>query len=856
MKNDLEIVFKYIKSYKSRSLAIILSIILGTSLIVGVGTLSRGAQQAELDSMKRETGTNHVHFKDINKEQLELVKKGKDIKNLSITSYYASTDVGEKLPINISHATENYLTSNSKIIKGRYPKEKNEIVIEEWILNSMGLEPNINQELTFKLYQKDKPETFKVVGVLKDRYKEKSVGICELFLGFDESNLNKFNAYVEFNEYSDINKNINDIASLAKLNKEDNIRKNSMLIESVRNNGSLDTESRNTAIAMSLFAGLVIYSIYTISVYQRIREYGMLRAIGATNLKVFKLMLEELFILSLISMPIGIIFGMGGAQIFNKIAGNIKIEGNISISPFIIPSKIILLSIICTLVVMFFISLMTYIKIKKVAPIEAIRRNFNLDKKFKRNNFIINKLSKTISPTKAISMKNIFRDKKAFILIILSMSIGGIMVIKINYAYSRSENMDTDRNQKTFMNGDFILNVNGSTDKENGLKDEQINQIRKIDGISEVKTAKTLATRMPLEKNKLLDMKFFENMSNGGYFGKVLNGLLIEDKENGGYLLKQKLKGFNDEMLNSLNDYLISGKIDTNKMKNTNLAVVYIPHTYELFEGYRDIGDHNNGKPIVNIKVGDAVKVIYPKGKIDTQTYWKAKDNYEYEEHEFKVGAVVDYPFADDNQYSGDSGVDIIISDSYFKSITNLDNYNVVYANIKKGADHNAINKKLGKIGSKVPGTTTIDIVKEKETHDKMAQKTLIYDYGVIVVLFIISVFNIINNVSYNLTSRTSEFGMLQAIGISQRDFRNMIIFEGLLYGLFSSVIVIVLGFLIQLRMYDTYGFKDYGMEFAIAYKDYLLIVATNIIIGLLATYFPSRKIKENNIVEAINIIE
>ena len=47
------------------------------------------------------------------------------------------------------------------------------------------------------------------------------------------------------------------------------------------------------------------------------------------------------------------------------------------------------------------------------------------------------------------------------------------------------------------------------------------------------------------------------------------------------YLLKQKLKGFNDEMLKSLNEYLVSGKIDIEKMKKENLAVVYMPYIYD-----------------------------------------------------------------------------------------------------------------------------------------------------------------------------------------------------------------------------------------------------------------------------------
>lgn len=858
MRNDLEIVFKYIKSYKSRSLAIVLSVVLASALIVGVGTLSRSAQQADLDRLKRETGKYHAYFKDINKDQLKIVKSGKDIKDIGITSYYASSDVGEKLPINIIYSDENYLNSDTELLKGRFPKDKNEVVIEEWILNSMGLESKLNQEITFKLYGKEKPETFKVVGILKDRYKDKRVGRCEVFLGLDENKLNNFTANVQFDENSNISENISNITKEASLNKEKQVGINSMLVDSSQNNGRLDTESKTTAIVLSLFAGLVIYSIYTTSIYQRIREYGLLRAIGATNFKVFLLMLYELLALSIVAIPIGITLGVGGAQLFNKFAGNIQFEGPVKETPFVIPTQVISLSIICILLVMFIISILTYMKIRKISPIESIRRNINKDK-IKRSKFIISRLSKNISPTKNISLKNIFRNKKAFIMIMFSMSIGGIMIIKTDYSLTGSEEKTESRNKEFYWQGDFMLSVNGSIDEENGLKDEDIKDIKNINGIDKVETAKILYSRMPVKKDDILDMKFYESQSKGGYTEKVLNGLLIEDKKNNGYLLKQKLKGYNDEMLDELNNYVISGDINKEKMKSENLAVVYVPHAYQPYEDYKDyydIGDHTYGKPIVDIKVGDTVKVKYPKGKIDIEKYWTGKDNYEYDEYEFKVGAIVDYPYADDSMYSGDSGVDVIISDNQFKNITNLDNYDLVYTTMKDGADHEAINKQLGKIGSTVPGTTTVDMTKDKEDNDKMDKKFLIYNYGIVAVIFVISMFNIINNVSYNLTSRTNEFGMLRAVGISDKDFKNMIIYEGLLYGVFSSIIVVVLGILLQINMYKKFGFERIGIEFAIDYKLYIFIIVVNIAVGLFATYLPARKIKETNIVDAINITE
>ena len=472
MGNDLKIVLKYIKSYKYRSLAIIFSIILGTALIVGVGTLSRSAQQADLDRMKRETGTSQVYFKNINKQQLDMIKKKNNIASLSTTSYYASTDIGEKLPINILGVSENYLIKDTKLLKGRFPQAKNEIVVEEWVLNSMGLEPNVNQELTFKLYKKDKPEKFKVVGVLKDRYQEKSLGKCEIFLKEATSDNDKYTAYVEFKEGSDITKDIDEITKEANLNKKEQVRPNLMLIESIEKNGTIDITSKVTAISLSCFAGLVIYSIFNISIYQRIREYGVLRAIGSTNLKIFKLIFGELLALSLISMPIGILIGIGGAQVFNKLAGNIQFEGNIKETPFVIPTNIILLAICCTILVIFIISILTFIKIKRISPIDAIRRNFGADKKVKRSRLITARLFKNMSTTKYISLKNIFRNKKGFIMIILSMSLGGIMIINTNYKMSGEEKRIEKLDKQACFNGDFILTVNGSVSEETGLSKE------------------------------------------------------------------------------------------------------------------------------------------------------------------------------------------------------------------------------------------------------------------------------------------------------------------------------------------------------------------------------------------------
>ena len=399
------------------------------------------------------------------------------------------------------------------------------------------------------------------------------------------------------------------------------------------------------------------------------------------------------------------------------------------------------------------------------------------------------------------------------------------------------------------------MQVNASSDEKVGLSNQDINKIKNIEGIEEVKTARVLQSRLVLPKKDLLEKDFIKELDNEIYVKDVLNGSLIDDKINDTYLMKQKLKGYNDEMLKSLDDYLVSGKIDIDKMKKENLVVVYMPYIYDDNGMKSKVLGANTGSPLANINVGDTVTIKYPKGKIkDVQAYWQGKDNYEYENYTFRVGAIVNYPYADDNMYTADDGIDVIASDKYLDELLGNSNYDVVYANMNE--NHKAINEKLGEIGSTVPGTITTDMTEDKAINEQNLKQKKLLDFGVVAVMFAISVFNIINNVSYNLTSRTSEFGMLRAIGITDRDLRKMITYEGLFYGAISSVIVVVVSLLIQIRMYKTFGFETYGLDFEINYMLYILIVLANIIVGLLATYLPARRIKESSIVEAINIIE
>ena len=87
----LKLVGKYLKSYKSRSIAIMISMIFSISLIVGVGTLRETNNNVELQSMKYKTGPYQVVFNGINNKQFEKISSNKNIEHLGVQCLYKTT---------------------------------------------------------------------------------------------------------------------------------------------------------------------------------------------------------------------------------------------------------------------------------------------------------------------------------------------------------------------------------------------------------------------------------------------------------------------------------------------------------------------------------------------------------------------------------------------------------------------------------------------------------------------------------------------------------------------------------------------------------------------------------------------
>ncbi|SJP59403.1 ABC exporter transmembrane subunit, DevC protein [Clostridioides difficile] len=859
MKKKLNLSNKYIKAYKGRSISISISIILSIALIVGVSILNATNNNLELQNMRYENGIYSVNFEEIDKNQIKMLEKNNAIENFGLTSVYKKTSIEERQSIDIVGANNNYITSNSKVVKGRLPGKKNEMVAEEWVLRNFGIKPEVGQEITLKVYN-DKGETgeekFKLVGIISDRALEKSAARLDLFIPIDLDNYSQIQAYVSFKRGTDIYNEVNKICKTLNI-KDKNTIINRDMADLEISNASINLKDMQVVLIMSFICGIVIYGIFNISIYKRISEYGILRAVGYNNFKILKLILQELLSLYSISIPIGLISGTFGAIIFNNLAGSVstqfifngeEIKVGIVLPVFIIVSCLILIGLINILIAFF-----TYRQVKKISVIDSIKKNLSSND-IKKNFITVGFLKKYMKSYKAISFKNIFRNKKSFVMIVLSMSICGILFIILNYKLDIDMLGKSESFKSQFMNSDFMIDEFASDTTMTGISYNSLKEISSLKGVKDIETSMVMPSRLILNENEISNKVYFKNMndSSSDMYYKML---LDTDKSTNELVLKNNIKGYNDAALKKTSEYLLDGNIDIDKMKKEDLAVLYLP---QIIEGNPRPQFNNSGKSVLDTKVGDKIKVKFRSDKnVSSDEYWLLEDfGKEYDYRDFTVGAIVYYPYMNETSVIGYSTAEVIISEERFRDITGIGAYTSANVNVDKGIDDKKLEKEISKITSKDKDVITRNIIQEKENVASMHKKSKIYNLGITFIVFTITMVNIINNIGYNIIARTNEFGILRAIGLNDLDFKKMIIFEGLLYGIISSVISIIISLILQEFIYNTSGVKSVGVQFNISYIDYLTIIIMNLLLGFITTYVQARKFKDISIIECISKVD
>ncbi|MBT4596795.1 MAG: ABC transporter permease, partial [Candidatus Diapherotrites archaeon] len=125
--------------------------------------------------------------------------------------------------------------------------------------------------------------------------------------------------------------------------------------------------------AVSLIVGAVgiANSMFT-SVLEKIKEIGIMKALGATDGEVLKLFMIESALFGLVGGIIGVIFGIFGSVFLGFLMGGMNMPGRLAMTTLVTP-QLIIIAIILSTGIGFFSGVLPARSASKLKPIDALR---------------------------------------------------------------------------------------------------------------------------------------------------------------------------------------------------------------------------------------------------------------------------------------------------------------------------------------------------------------------------------------------------------------------------------------------------------------------------------------------------
>lgn len=728
---------KNLRINKRKTYLSLITITLAALLLTSAGVIPLNIYKDYRYKTQQESGKYQIAINNLSKENADKISSEGLIEESGESCIYGfKQDEKFSLLYYDDFALE---MSAFRLLEGKMPIADNEIALDEYYLESHNIKKELNTTIHLEyidtLGEINKRE-FKLSGIISTTSQAR---VKEIYYGFisktildslSEDNINwSVYANTSFNKVDQIENYMNEIRDNYGINNDQCVI-NDSFINSNKVDFNLIISVLTVILVIIVATFVVIYSIFYVSINEKVSEYGKLRALGVTKRQIKKMIFSEGFYLSIVGIPIGVILGYILSNIisFNFLFKETPYDSKGSL-------LIIVISIILSLITIA-ISLIKPAKVAmKISPINAITYNPTLIKEGKSR-----KSEKNISVRK-LTLLNIKRYKKRSMMTIASISISVMLFIVIGTVLN-SFNMEKATRQ--YISGDFELSTVRDTEnyKYGSFNESLLNNIKNLNGITEINKVSLVNTSYKNEGN----LKFTTNDS-------MLEG--VEE-------IPSILFGYDENMINLLQESVIEGSIDVNNLRTKNEIIIF-----------RELNDHR-----FNTKVNDIIKININDGE------------NEFEES-FKVQAIVDRSDMESVDLIS-LGEPFLIHNELLNNITNKDC--TIKLQIKCNENTDGINKILSQLvnnNSNIKLKSFIETKKELES-DFMGFK--IVGFSLVIVIAIISLVNYINTILASVISRKREFGILQAIGVSNKQLFSILNFEGWFYLCISTLIAVVIG--------------------------------------------------------------
>jgi len=750
---------------KGRNLVAVFAIVLTTMMFTTLFTLAQSMGRNMTEMYLRQSGTKaHASTKQITDAQIAQLSVHPDIMSFgkSIVLGVAKNQPLVGRQVEIRYGSDQYAKDSFAYpTTGKMPQQKNEIALDTLALERLGIPQELGQAVT--LAWENGSDTFVLCG-----WWEGNLSVYASMAWVSEAFALEAceNASASINEQifgmRMMNITLSDTKNIAQ--QIDKILRESDLTElSFDVNIAYTAEIQNSILAENLpmyggmalvfLAGyLIIYNIFQISVAADIQFYGKLKTLGTTKKQLKKLIYAQGNRLCVIGIPIGLVVGyLLGVWLVPTFIPIKEMRAVVSASPVIFVG-----SALFAYVTVIFSCMLPARLAGKVSPIEALRYTDN-NTSYHKNK----KKSKNGASLQRMAWANLWRNRKRTLMVICSLTLG---LVLMSYFYAKNVSFDVEKYLMDLTVADYEIEdatnniAEGYNPESKTISNAMLKDIMGLKESSAVEATGRLYSKQEQlflseqTKRNLIDFYNEERLADfASYDPSFPEWKTGFDAAVKGQERMYTIYGADGLILEAAvgRNYILDGNFDAELFATGQYCLAIGPSV----SSESKIPTYSVGEKI--LLAGDAFEVMAVLRPL--QPMVAGRDTLAF-----------DLP--------------IVLPANVFIELWPESNLRKFYFNVADEAMAEA-----QALLTKYQQTTAVgmNIISRQtmiEQYKAQTRASAVMGYAVSIIIALIGVLNFINSMVTAIIARKREFAMIQSIGMTKRQLRQMLIFEGLYY--------------------------------------------------------------------------
>ena len=782
---------------KTRNMAAILAISLTAFLFTSVTSLAFGVQKSIVLSLQMEKGTKadgEVAY--MTEEQARELIGSDFVERAGCRQYvgYASNAAGHAVEINYADEVQQELTFCVPT-HGNAPQAANEIATTDLALKALGIVPEVGASIPVEFELRGRTYHFDMVVSGWWEAGNESVSLMVVSQNFMDEYRDLFpNTYSTDKELSGtyisavvLKNKTNIVGQLKEFARSvggnpDDMSAENFINCSDKRVGIALMQSSTVAAAIGfvilfvLCGYLLIYNIFDISVMQEVRQYGLLRTVGTTTRQIKRIVNKQAAGLTLIGLPFGLIAGMGISYILLPTVARQYVNGKEAAIQFSVSPLIFVIASLFTIFTVWISIRKPAKKASKVSPLEAIR--YTGQEKYRI------KETKRQSGAKIsyMAFANLGRNKRRSAFIILSLL---LCIVLFNSVIVITRSFDEEKAVNRITKTDFTVFNSVCASRTEGFS----HRLDVLDAsvIDMIKSQERVTNERYLYRNTVDDTDVtvdygFEGIEedsiweyNGSTYASYENGGAVRIAPDEGNRFYGNVFGASEHFFDDLTIY--EGETDKDRLKQMLSTGDYVllgiktnrltgmPDTYMPF--YQDI---QVGDTVSFYKNGELYKtctIIASASMVDTEIECAGINN----------GAMV---------IGGDAPLLYTTADVFVQIYEQPTLLNYGFDADGEKTQVKELLDGITKNNTFVSYTSTDLIIAECQN---ITDAIFLIGSMIAVIFAMTSLINFTNMMITNIITRSHEFATMQSIGMTHRQLRHMMMWEGVYYALGAGII-------------------------------------------------------------------